>query len=50
MAIKNGISLKEDEQQQLINSLFYCKDYLQTPDDKQIFINLSVDDIDKKFA
>lgn len=50
MAIRNGVSLKEDEQQQVINSLFFCKDYLQTPDDKQIFINLSVDDIDKKFA
>ncbi|SHE41889.1 DNA mismatch repair protein MutL [Psychroflexus salarius] len=50
MAIKTGVQLDQAEINQIIDTLFSCKDYLQTPDQKQIYFNLSLDDISKKFA
>lgn len=50
MAIRTGVNLEQTELHQIIDTLFACKDYLKTPDGKQIYINLSLEDITKKFA
>lgn len=49
MAVKAGIRLSTAEQQNLLNALFACKESSVTPNNKPIFITLSVDEIDKKF-
>lgn len=49
MAVKAGVRLNTAEQQNLLNSLFACKESSVTPNNKPIFITLSVDEIDKKF-
>ena len=38
------------EQENLVNSLFACKDPNVSPFNKPTFITLSVEDLDKKFA
>ena len=50
LAIKTGTYLTEKEQENLVNNLFACKEPNITPFNKPIFITLSVDDLDKKFA
>lgn len=50
LAIKTGISLSEKEQENMLNSLFACKDPLVSPFNKPTFITLSVEDIDKRFS
>ncbi|MFD2550464.1 DNA mismatch repair endonuclease MutL [Bizionia sediminis] len=49
LAIKRGQSLSLLEQEHLVNSLFACKDPNHAPDNKTIFITISVDELDKKF-
>ncbi len=49
MAVKAGVRLSTAEQQNLLNALFACKESSVTPNNKPIFITLSVDEIDKKF-
>lgn len=50
LAIKTGTSLGVKEQENLVNSLFACKDPNVSPFNKPTFITLSVEDLDKKFA
>ena len=49
LAIKNGQSLNNTEQEHLVNSLFACKEPNVSPTNRPTFITISVDDIDKKF-
>ncbi|HET8753564.1 MAG TPA: DNA mismatch repair endonuclease MutL [Salinimicrobium sp.] len=49
MAVKSGMVLNNLEQQNIVNSLFACKESGLTPNNKPIFITLTVDDLDKKF-
>ena len=48
-SIKSGQKLKLDEQEYIVNHLFSCKEPNLSPDNKQIFITLSKNDIEKKF-
>lgn len=49
LAVKNGISLTETECENLVNNLFACKEPDVSPYNKQTFITISSDDLDKKF-
>ncbi len=49
MAVKSGTALNSAEQQNIVNSLFACKDSSLSPYNKPIFITLTVDELDKKF-
>ncbi len=48
-SIKSGQKLNLDEQEYIVNHLFSCKEPNLSPDNKQIFITLSKNDIEKKF-
>jgi DNA mismatch repair protein MutL len=50
MAIKTGTYLTESAQENLVNSLFACKEPNVSPFNKPTFITLRVEDLDKKFA
>jgi len=49
LAIKRGQSLKKEEQEHLVNSLFACKEPNVSPNNKATFITMSVEELDKKF-
>ncbi|WP_424494459.1 DNA mismatch repair endonuclease MutL [Salinimicrobium sp. GXAS 041] len=49
MAVKSGTVLNNLEQQNILNSLFACKESTLTPYNKPVFITLTVDELDKKF-
>ncbi len=49
LAIKTGQHLSTLEQEHLVNSLFACKEPSVTPNNKPIFITMSVDELDRKF-
>ena len=50
MAVKTGTYLTGKEQENLVNSLFACKDPNVSPFQKPTFITLTVEDLDKRFA
>ncbi|MCO6148340.1 DNA mismatch repair endonuclease MutL [Flavobacterium sp. NRK1] len=50
LAIKTGIALSEKEQENMVNSLFACKEPGVSPFNKPTFITVSVEDLDKRFA
>lgn len=50
LAVKTGTYLTEKEQENLVNSLFACKEPNVSPFNKPTFITMSVEDLDKKFA
>ena len=50
IAVKTGTYLTELEQENLVNSLFACKEPNVSPFNKPTFITLSVEDLDKKFT
>lgn len=50
LAVRTGTYLTEKEQENLVNSLFACKEPNVSPFNKPTFITLSVDELDKKFA
>ncbi len=50
MSVKTGTYLTEREQENLVNSLFACKDPNVSPFQKPTFITLTVEDLDKRFA
>lgn len=50
MAVKSGMVLNIEQQENLVNSLFACKESTMSPHNKSIFITLSVDELDKKFT
>jgi DNA mismatch repair protein MutL len=49
MAVKSGSVLNPADQQNIVNSLFACKESSLSPYNKPIFITLTVDELDKKF-
>ncbi len=49
MAVKSGTVLNSAEQQNIVNSLFACKESTLSPFNKPVFITLTVDELDKKF-
>lgn len=49
MAVKSGTILNAAEQQNIVNSLFACKESTLTPYNKPIFTTLTVEELDKKF-
>ena len=49
LAIKNGQSLNNTEQEHLVNSLFACKEPNVSPTNRPTFITMGVDAIEKKF-
>ena len=49
LAIRSGKPLSALEQEQIINSLFACKEPNVSPENKLTFITLSSNDLDKKF-
>ena len=50
LAIKNGKKLNQQEQDYIVNRLFACKEPNVTPDNRNTFITLSIEDLDKKFV
>jgi len=50
LAVKTGTYLTVKEQENLVNSLFACKEPNVSPFQKPTFITLTVEDLDKKFA
>lgn len=50
MAVRSGTLLNSTEQQHIVNRLFACKEPSLSPFNKTVFIKLSVDELDKKFA
>jgi DNA mismatch repair protein MutL len=49
LAIKNGQSLNNTEQEHLVNSLFACKEPNVSPTNRPTFITMAVNDIEKNF-
>jgi DNA mismatch repair protein MutL len=50
LAVKAGTYLTDKEQENLVNSLFACKEPTISPFQKPTFITLTVEDLDKRFA
>ena len=50
LSIKRGKALKIAEQQQLINDLFACKESQLSPFNRQIFVSLRKEELEKKFS
>jgi DNA mismatch repair protein MutL len=50
LAVRTGTFLTEKEQENIVNSLFACKEPNVSPFQKPTFITMSVEDIDKKFT
>lgn len=50
LAVKSGISLSDLELENIVNSLFACKDPNISPFNKPIFITITVDDLEKRFS
>jgi len=50
LAVKTGTYLTKKEQENLVNSLFACKEPNVSPFQKPTFITLTVEDLDKRFA
>ena len=50
LSIKRGKVLKTEEQQQLINDLFACKEAQLSPFNRQIFVSLTKEELEKKFS
>ncbi len=50
LAIKTGTYLTQNEQENIINGLFACKEPTVSPFQKPTFITLRVEDLDRKFA
>jgi DNA mismatch repair protein MutL len=49
LSIKRGKRLETEEQQQLINDLFACKETQFSPYNRQIFVSLTKEELEKKF-
>ena len=50
LAVKSGTYLTDKEQENLVNSLFACKEPTISPFQKPTFITFMVEDLDKRFA
>ncbi|MTG99027.1 MULTISPECIES: DNA mismatch repair endonuclease MutL [Myroides] len=50
LAVKTGTTLTEEEQENIVNTLFACKEPDVSPFRKPTFITMKVEDIEKKFS
>jgi DNA mismatch repair protein MutL len=50
LSIKRGVPMKSEEQQRLLDDLFACKETQVSPFNRQIFITLTQEELDKKFV
>ena len=50
LSIKRGVSMKPEEQQRLLDDLFACKETQLSPFNRQIFVTLTQEELDKKFT
>ncbi len=50
LAIKRGTAMKPEEQQSLLDDLFACKETQLSPYNRQIFITLDKEELEKKFS
>ena len=50
LSIKRGVSMKSEEQQRLLDDLFACKETQLSPFNRQIFVTLTQEELDKKFT
>ena len=50
LSIKSGVSMKPEEQQRLLDDLFACKETQVSPFNRQIFVTLTQEELDKKFT
>lgn len=50
LSIKRGVPMKSEEQQRLLDDLFACKETQVSPFNRQIFITLTKEELDKKFV
>jgi DNA mismatch repair protein MutL len=50
LSIKRGKVLKVEEQQKLVNDLFACKEAQLSPFNRQIFVSLTKEELEKKFS
>ncbi|UZO79446.1 DNA mismatch repair endonuclease MutL [Aquimarina sp. ERC-38] len=48
-AIRTGVALETEQQQDLVNRLFACTEPAKDPNQKPTFITVSLEDLDKKF-
>lgn len=49
LAVKSGVTLNEQDQENIVNGLFACKEQNVCPFQKTTFTTIRVEDIDKKF-
>jgi len=49
LAINRGVPMKPEEQQRLLDDLFACKETQVSPFNRQIFVTLTQEELDKKF-
>ena len=49
LAVKTGVTLNEQDQENIVNGLFACKEQNVCPFQKTTFTTIRVEDIDKKF-
>jgi len=49
LAVKSGTVLSESEQEGIVNALFGCKEPTISPFMKTTFVEMKVDDIERKF-
>ncbi|MEC4114027.1 DNA mismatch repair endonuclease MutL [Myroides pelagicus] len=50
LAVKTGVTLTEEEQENIVNTLFGCKEPDVSPFKKPTFITMKVEDIEKRFS
>ncbi|SHM12822.1 DNA mismatch repair endonuclease MutL [Myroides odoratimimus] len=50
LSVKTGTVLNDDEQENIVNSLFACQEPSVSPFMKPTFVTMKVEDIEKKFA
>ena len=48
LSVKGNFALSVAEQQALVNDLFACKEPITCPFNRKIFINLDIEELDKK--
>lgn len=50
MAVKTGVSLNNEERENIINQLFACTEPSVSPSNKRVFLVMNTEDLDKNFV
>ena len=48
-SIKKGSALQKEEQKNIVNNLFNCKEHLLSPSQQKIFFSISKSEVQNKF-